>query len=51
VADIDGALATVRDLGGTVLQGPDPIPGGSYAANIADPAGNRLGLAGPRHAS
>jgi predicted enzyme related to lactoylglutathione lyase len=31
-----------------VLQGPDPIPGGSYSANIADPAGNRLGVAGPR---
>lgn len=48
VADIDAALATVRDTGGTVLQGPDPIPGGSYSANIADPAGNRLGLAGQR---
>ncbi|GJE12779.1 Putative glyoxylase CFP32 [Methylobacterium longum] len=50
VADIDAALATVRDRGGTVLQGPDPIPGGSYSANIADPAGNRFGLAGPRQA-
>ncbi|MEE7451299.1 glyoxalase [Methylobacterium radiotolerans] len=51
VADIDAALATVRASGGTVLQGPDPIPGGSYSANIADPAGHRLGLAGPRHSS
>lgn len=51
VADIDAALATVRDRGGTVLQGPDPIPGGSYSANIADPAGNRFGLAGPRQTS
>jgi uncharacterized protein len=51
VADIDAALATVRDSGGTVLQGPDPIPGGSYSATIADPAGNRLGLAGPRNAA
>ncbi|MBX9934394.1 MAG: VOC family protein [Methylobacterium sp.] len=51
VADIDAALATVRDRGGTVLQGPDPIPGGSYSANIADPAGHRLGLAGPRQRS
>ena len=48
VADIDAALATVRQRGGTVLQGPDPIPGGSYSANIADPMGNRLGLAGLR---
>ena len=51
VADIDAALATVREMAGTVLQGPDPIPGGSYSANLADPAGNRLGLAGPRKAA
>ncbi|MCJ2022445.1 VOC family protein [Methylobacterium sp. E-065] len=51
VADIDAAVATVRARGGTVLQGPDPIPGGSYSANIADPAGNRIGLAGPRQAA
>lgn len=51
VADIDAALATVRGHGGTVLQGPDPIPGGSHSANIADLAGNRLGLAGPRRTS
>ncbi|MFH6784773.1 MULTISPECIES: VOC family protein [Methylobacterium] len=51
VADIDLAVAAVRDRGGTVLQGPDPIPGGSYSATIADPAGNRIGLAGPRLAA
>jgi uncharacterized protein len=51
VADIDAALAAVRASGGAVLRGPDPIPGGSYAAHIADPAGNGLGLAGPRRAS
>ena len=51
VADIEAALARVRETGGTVLQGPDPIPGGSYSAIIADPAGNRLGLAGPRNAA
>lgn len=51
VADIDAAVATVRERGGTVLQGPDPIPGGSYSANVADPAGNRIGLAGPRRAA
>jgi uncharacterized protein len=51
VADIDAALAAVREAGGTVLQGPDPIPGGSYSANITDPAGARLGLAGPRRSA
>jgi predicted enzyme related to lactoylglutathione lyase len=51
VADIDAAVATTRERGGTVLQGPDPIPGGSYSANVADPAGARIGLAGPRRAA
>ena len=51
VADIDCALAMVRERGGTVLQGPDPIPGGSYSAKIADPLGNTLGLAGRRRTS
>ena len=51
VADIDAAVATVRARGGTVLQGPDPIPSGSYSATVADPAGNRIGLAGPRQAT
>ncbi len=51
VADIDAAVAKVREKGGTVLQGPDPIPGGSYSANVADPAGSRIGLAGPRQAA
>lgn len=48
VADIDAALDTTRARGGTVLQGPAPIPGGSFSAHVADPAGARLGLAGPR---
>ena len=28
-ADIDAAFATIREKGGAVLQGRDPIPGGS----------------------
>ncbi len=51
VADIDAAVASVQTYGGTVLQGPDPIPGGSYSTNVADPAGNRIGLVGPRQAA
>jgi predicted enzyme related to lactoylglutathione lyase len=51
VTDIDTASAKVRGKGGTVLQGPDPIPGGSYSANVADPSGSWIGLAGPRQAA
>lgn len=48
VADIDVALATAQRGGGTVAQGPDPIPGGDYSANIVDPHGHPVGLVGPR---
>lgn len=48
VADIDAAIATVKAKGGTVLQGPDQIPGGDYSANIADPHGSAVGIVGPR---
>lgn len=48
VPDIDAAIATAKARGGTLLQGPDPIPGGDYSANLADPQGNQIGLVGPR---
>jgi predicted enzyme related to lactoylglutathione lyase len=48
VPDIDAAIATAKDRGGTLLQGPDPIPGGAYSANVADPHGFQIGLVGPR---
>ncbi|MEP9403159.1 VOC family protein [Sphingomonas sp. VNH70] len=48
VADIDAALARAQAGGGSVAQGPDPIPGGDFSANIVDPAGHAVGLVGPR---
>lgn len=48
VADIDAALALAEARGGKVIQGPDPIPGGDYSANIVDPHGHQIGLVGPR---
>lgn len=48
VADIDAALAVARSNGGTVIQGPDQIPGGDYSANIVDVHGHQIGLVGPR---
>lgn len=48
VADIDAAIATAEGNGGKLIQGPDPIPGGDYSANIVDRAGHQVGMVGPR---
>ncbi|WP_230632538.1 VOC family protein [Sphingomonas sp. Leaf37] len=48
VVDIDAAVATAEAGGGKLIQGPDPIPGGDYSANIVDPYGHQLGIVGPR---
>lgn len=48
VADIDAAIAAAQAGGGTLIQGPDPIPGGEYSANVLDPHGSQVGLVGAR---
>jgi predicted enzyme related to lactoylglutathione lyase len=48
VVDIDAAVATAEAGGGKLIQGPDPIPGGDYSANIVDPYGHQVGIVGPR---
>lgn len=48
VPDIDAATDRVTRAGGSVLQGPDPIPGGGYSLLAEDPSGARFGLVGPR---
>lgn len=48
VPDIDAAVAAATAGGGTLIQGPDEIPGGSFSANVADPQGSQIGLVGPR---
>lgn len=48
VPDIDAAIATATAQGGTLMQGPDEIPGGDFSANFADPQGHQIGLVGPR---
>lgn len=50
VDDIDRAAQAVRAGGGTVLQGPDEIPGGEFSLNGVDPQGAKFGLVGPRKA-
>lgn len=48
VDDIDAAVARVTASGGTVLQGPDPIPHDNFSVVAADPDGARIGFVGPR---
>ncbi len=48
VADIDVAADRIGAGGGTILQGPDQIPGGSYSIVALDPQGTRFGLVGAR---
>ena len=44
VRDLDGSLARVPDLGGTVVSPPFDVPGGPTIAAIDDPEGNPLVL-------
>lgn len=48
VADIDGASATIKASGGTVMQEPNEIPGGDFSLVASDPQGATFGLVGPR---
>jgi len=48
VDDIDRATKAVTDGGGTILHGPQEIPGGEYSLNAVDPQGASFGLVGPR---
>lgn len=48
VPDIDAAVAIAKAKGGTLIQGPDEIPGGSFAANLTDAEGLAIGVVGPR---
>ncbi|WP_315761932.1 VOC family protein [Sphingomonas sp. Y38-1Y] len=48
VDEIDAAAKRLTDAGGSVVQGPDQIPGGGYSLVAADAAGVRFGMVGPR---
>ena len=47
VPDIDAAVATVRERGGTVLTGPHTVPGGDRIIVALDPEGLTFGAVGP----
>lgn len=48
VDDIDRAAKAIVDGGGRLLQEPQQVPGGAYAAAALDPQGAEFGIAGPR---
>lgn len=49
VRDIDRAAEQIAASGGTVLLGPDPIPGGEFIIQGLDPQGAVFALIGIRH--
>jgi len=51
VPDIDAAEQRLASAGGKTIQGPDQIPGGSFALVCEDPHGARFGLVGSGGAS
>jgi len=44
---IDATCATIRDLGGSVLVGPETTSFGLRFANVTDPSGNHFGIFTP----
>lgn len=46
--DIDAASARLTSAGGTVLHGPDQVPGGNWVIQARDPQGAAFALVGPR---
>ncbi len=50
VDDLDDSLALAKDLGGTPLLPPTPIPGVGAFALFQDPEGNVIGLLQPTSA-
>jgi predicted enzyme related to lactoylglutathione lyase len=50
VDDIDRAANAVTEGGGTIIHGPQEIPGGEFSLNAIDPQQVMFGLVGPRKA-
>lgn len=45
---IDEAVSRIAELGGTVIHGPQEVPGGAFIAIAQDPQGAQFALVGPR---
>ncbi len=48
VTGVEGAIARATDGGGSVVHGPNEVPGGAWVAIIADPQGAVFGITGPQ---
>ena len=48
VADVEAALLNAERLGGTRILGPSTSPSGLVIGQFVDPAGNRVGVVGPK---
>lgn len=48
VNGIEEAMARAREGGGTIIHGPQEVPGGAFIAWIADPQGAVFAVVGPR---
>ena len=46
-ASVKAAVARVVQAGGTVLHGPDEVPGGAFTLQVRDPQGVTVALTGP----
>jgi predicted enzyme related to lactoylglutathione lyase len=51
VPGVVAAIEAVKAAGGKVLNGPHPVPGGGWTAQIADSHGVQVALHGPREAA
>jgi predicted enzyme related to lactoylglutathione lyase len=47
VAEINAAVTRVKDAGGTVVHGPQEVPGGSWIAHAIDPQGALFAIVAP----
>ena len=42
------AMARISDAGGTVMHGPQEVPGGAFIAVARDPQGAHFAIVGPK---
>jgi predicted enzyme related to lactoylglutathione lyase len=48
VASANGSIPVIASAGGTLLSGPDEVPGDAFILQVKDPQGAVLGLVGPK---
>ncbi|MDB6176621.1 VOC family protein [Paracoccus sp. Z330] len=51
VQDVTDAVRRIPDLGGSLVHGPQEVPGGAFIAIAQDPQGVIFAIVGPEHAS